>query len=451
MKMDVWLEGHATPVGRLIRADDKALSFTYSDGIGPEHRLSLSLPLGSQAFSDAACRGYFANLVFEGPQLDQVLDSYKLDRGDVGALLWHLGADCPGAISVTPEGTGPGKTPGHFPPDYELLQEERLYQIVLSLHQHKRLPDAQRNPSPLAGVQGKIAVVAHEGRFYLPIAQSRAPTTHILKVSPTDDQQMTRNEAALLKIAEACGIKVAPCTALRFDLEGRPVNALLSTRFDRETRIAAGEGLITRVHSEDFCQALGLPPGLKYERDSINPENRFSAAAVATIARLASVPTLFQRDFLQHVLFNLLVGNCDNHGKNGSVIHRRGGTTLAPLYDVVPVFMDRNVTHRLAFRHGAANFVEDFSKENLHRLLLDLGFGKPQLGRIVKQIEALATRTAEVAPRLADKALADALYAQAKVVEAALGADFDLPVRDYFNRTNRDEAHQNVGGWGGFS
>lgn len=451
MKMDVWLEGHATPVGQLIRADDKALSFAYANGVGPEHRLSLSLPLGSQAFSDAACRGYFANLVFEGPQLDQVLDSYKLDRGDVGALLWHLGADCPGAISVTPEGTGPGKTPGRFPQDYELLDKDRLHQVVLSLHLHKRLPDAQRNPSPLAGVQGKIAVVEHEEKFYLPIAKSRAPTTHILKVSPTDDPQITRNEVALLKIAEACGIKVAACTALRFDLEGRSVNALLSTRFDRETRIAAGEGLITRVHSEDFCQALGLPPGLKYERGSINTANRFSAAAVATIARQASVPTLFQRDFLQHVLFNLLVGNSDNHGKNGSVIHRGGGTTLAPLYDVVPVFMDRNVTHCLAFRHGAADFVEDFSQDNLHNLLLDLGFGKPVVKRIVKQIEALGMRIAEVAPALADKALVDGLYAQAQVVENALGADFDLPVRDYFNRIKRDAAQENAGGWGGFS
>lgn len=148
-------------------------------------------------------------------------------------------------------------------------------------------------------------------------------------------------------------------------------------------------------------------------------------AAVATIARQASVPTLFQRDFLQHVLFNLLVGNSDNHGKNGSVIHRGGATTLAPLYDVVPVLMDRNVTHRLAFRHGAADFAEDFSQDNLKTLMLDLGFAKPRVERIVKQVKAAASCIAEVAPTLADKALADALYSQAQAVEAALGAEFD--------------------------
>lgn len=451
MKMEVWIEGLSTPVGILARDETKALVFQYAEGTRPELRLSLSVPIRAEPFSDADCRGYFANLLFEGPQLDQVLDSYKLDRGDVGALLWHLGADCPGAISVTPEGTGPGKTPGRFPNDYEPLEEARLHEIVLSLHLHRRLPDAERNPSPVAGVQGKIAVVEHEGQFYLPKPGSRAPTTHILKISPITDRDITRNEVALLKIAEACRIRIAACRVLEFDLEGRRINALLSTRFDRNIRVTEGEGLITRVHSEDFCQALGLPPSLKYERDSVNPANRFSAAAVGLIGAQASVPTLFQRDFLEHCLFNLLVGNSDNHGKNGSVIHERGGTTLAPLYDVVPVFMDQSVTHQLAFRHGLADFAEDFTTDNLRQLLFDLGFGKPQSRRVVKQVVALAAKITDAATAHATKELADALHAQALVIEAALKARFDLPVRDYYNRISKDDGTEKAGGWGALS
>ena len=450
MRMDVWIETRETPVGVLLRDDNKALTFTYAEGVSLAHQLSLSLPIRSEPFSDGECRGYFANLLFEGPQLERVLDSFKLDRGDVGALLWHLGADCPGAISVTPEGTGPGKTPGQFPQDYELLTEERLHAIALSLHLHRRLPDEERDPSPVAGVQGKIAVVEHEGQFYLPIASSRAPTTHILKISPVDDPQITRHEVALLKIAEACGIQIATCRALEFDLQGRQIYAILSTRFDRAIHATGSETLITRVHSEDFCQALGLPPTLKYERNSDNPENRFSAAAVAKVAAQASVPTLFQRDFLQQTIFNLLVGNSDNHGKNASVIHVAGGTTLAPLYDVVPVFMDGSVTHQLAFRHGEAEFAEEFTSENLKRLLIDLGFGKPQLARSVKQIAALAAAIAAAAADLAPKDLADGLHAQAKVVETALGKHFDLPQRDYFDRISRDDRPESPGGWGGF-
>jgi serine/threonine-protein kinase HipA len=434
MRMDVWIEGCDSPVGLLSRNEDKTLGFVYADGVAPEHQLSLSLPLQTEAYSEADCRGYFANLLFEGPQLERVLDSYQLERGDVGALLWHLGADAPGAISVTPEGSGPGKTPGIFPQDYTLLTEDRLHAIVLSLHLHKRLPDDARDPSPVAGVQGKIAIVAQGGRFYLPKPGSRAPTTHILKVSPLDDPPISRNEVALLKIAETCGIKVAACQSLEFDLQGRRIHALLSTRFDRGGQFADGAGMITRIHVEDFCQALGLPPTLKYERSSVNPDRRFSAAGVQWIGAQASVPTLFQRDFLQHTLFNLLVGNSDNHGKNGSVIHRGGGTSLAPLYDVVPVFMDRTVTHQLAFRHGAAEFAEDVTQDNLRSLLVDLGFAKPPLARIIKQVAALAHAIAKAAPGLATKDLADALHAQARIVEAALEADFRLPLRDYYDR-----------------
>ena len=153
----------------------------------------------------------------------------------------------------------------------------------------------------------------------------------------------------------------------------------------------------------------------------MNPDRRFSAAGVQPIGAQASVPTLFQRDFLQHTLFNLLVGNSDNHGKNGSVIHQDGGTSLAPLYDVVPVFMDRAVTHRLAFRHGEAEFAKDVTQDNLRALMADLGYAKPSLPRTIKQIAALAQAIAKAAPTLATKELADALHAQAKVVEAALG------------------------------
>lgn len=451
MKMDVWIEAYGMPIGHLTRDEDKSLRFAYAKDVGKEQRLSLSLPIGLEPFEDADCRGYFANLLFEGPQLDKVLDSYKLDRGDIGALLWHLGADCPGAVSVTPERTGPGKTPGHFPDDYELLDDARLYEIALSLHLHRRLPDAEHNPSPVAGVQGKIAVVAHEGQIFLPKSGSKAPTTHILKVSPVSDSDITRHEVALLSIAEACEIQIAPCQAMEFATQGRRIHAILSTRFDRRIEIAGGEGLITRIHSEDFCQALGLPPSLKYERDSLNPEHRFCAAAVAQIGAQASVPSIFQRDFLEHSLFNLLVGNSDNHGKNGSILHQKGGTALAPLYDVVPVFMDRRVTHQLAFRHGQADFAEDFTNEALRQLLIDLGFGRPQMTRVTKQIAAMATKIAEIAPALATKDLADALHSQAQVIETALGTQFDLPMRDYYDRISRDDGAGKAGGWGGFS
>lgn len=113
--------------------------------------------------------------------------------------------------------------------------------------------------------------------------------------------------------------------------------------------------------------------------------------------------------------------------------------------------MERTVTHQLAFRYGEAEFAEDVSQNNLRALLVDLGFLKPPLARVMKQVAALAQAIATAAPRLATKDLADALHAQAKVVEAALGANFGLAPRDYYDRINRDDRAANAGGWGGLS
>lgn len=451
MKMDVWMEGRDTPVGVLSCSKDKSLSFVYADDVLPEHRISMSLPITTASYGDADCRGYFANLLFEGPQLERVLDGFGLDRGDIGALLWHLGADCQGAISVTPEGTGPGKMPGRFPEDYERLSDVRLNQIVLSLHQHRRMPEGERNPSPVAGVQGKIACIMLEGAFWLPKYGSRAPTTHILKVSPNFDPYITRQEAVLLQMAGEIGINAAETRDLVFDVNQMHINALLSTRFDRDIEIAKGAGTIRRRHAEDFCQALGLPPSLKYERDAVDAHRRFSAAAVEAIAAKATVPALLTKDFLSQTVFNLLVGNTDNHGKNASLLYRGQTVLLAPLYDVVPVFMDRRVTHEFAFKHGEARFAEDFDVDALRGLLFELGFGKPPVERTIKQIQHFARLISDLSVRHAPKDLADGLYAQARVIEHALDVDFGLAERDYYDRVVRDGVAETSGGWGAFS
>lgn len=82
MKMDVWIEGREMPVGVLTRAEDKTLSFVYAEGVDKGGQISLSVPVQSHPYGDADCRGHFANLLFEGPQLDHILSSFKVDRDD---------------------------------------------------------------------------------------------------------------------------------------------------------------------------------------------------------------------------------------------------------------------------------------------------------------------------------------------------------------------------------
>lgn len=451
MKLDVWLEAFEAPVGHLERRDDKSLEFRYARDAEPQHRISMAMPVREEPYSDAAARAFFGNLLFEGRELERVMAAHGLDRDDIGALLGHLGADCPGAISVTPDGTGPGKRPGIFPDDYDLLTPERLIEIVTSLHFHGSLPEDTKDPSPVAGVQPKLALVRHDGSYHLPKPGSRAPTTHILKISPRKSFEITRHEAALLSLAHEVGLSVADHEAIEFYDEetGAHINAILSTRFDREV----DAGRITRIHTEDFCQALGLPRQLKYERDAKEEGRRFSMAAVSTLADQTRTPGMFRLRVLEQALFNLAVGNTDNHAKNSSILYRGASGELAPLYDVVPVIMDERVTHQLSFRIGEAMWSEDVDRAAIDAMMLALGFKKPEILRPTKKmLEQIFIKAMGFLEQRGGKALADAVAAQ--MGATPLWKDLDLPVPegDYFPRLVRDEKPElHPGGWPGLS
>ncbi|MXW86682.1 MAG: type II toxin-antitoxin system HipA family toxin, partial [Boseongicola sp. SB0667_bin_21] len=178
------------------------MSFRYVTNAIP-HAISASLPIRAEPFGDVAARGFFSNLQFENEMRDQVMQRHGIAERDIVGLLAHLGADCPGAISRVPEGAPPGKWPGRLGIDYEALDgapvvpeapatgfdivplpvEGTFACLMASPRDHRRLPAGIDDPSPLAGVQGKVALAAlPNGRLGLPKPGSGAPTTHILKV-----------------------------------------------------------------------------------------------------------------------------------------------------------------------------------------------------------------------------------------------------------------------------
>lgn len=170
-------------------------------------------------------------------------------------------------------------------------------------------------------------------------------------------------------------------------------------------------------------------------------------SAVGRIAAETAAPGVFRLAFLRQTIFNLAVGNTDNHGKNASIFYRGSHGELAPLYDVVPVTVDARVTHELAFTLGGARMTEDVTVEALELAMTDLGYSRPRLDR---QIMALLTRVAADVPFLeaqGGKLLADGVAAQLLALEAAMGRSLSVPPRDYFARNVRDE--RPAGGHGG--
>ncbi len=428
-EIDVFLEGHDGPIGRLTGDDHGALSFRYDpDGT---RSISLALPREREVFDDAPTRTFFDNLLQENASLDDVMARHGVDRSDIAGLLYHLGRDCPGAISCVPVGEPPGNVPGALDRDYDLLPEDRLAEIMRSLRDRQRLPADTRDPSPLAGVQGKIAVARlADGRFAFPRHNSGVPTTHIIKVPRRGEEALIDQEFSLMQIArEAHGGAVADVEPLDIvDVRG-----LLIRRFDREV---ANE-VVRRIHQEDFCQAMGLPRRLKYERDG-SADRAFTAAGVGTILGRTRLPAVARRDFFTMTILNLALGNTDNHGKNHALLYTGETPELAPLYDVVPVLLDRNVNHDFSFRIGRATRTEQLEPSDLVAFAHDIGIrargtsAERRLRQdVAKVVTAVTTQISALrGPRL--KLLADMLAHQARTLSETFRLNIDVPKRDAF-------------------
>jgi len=110
------------------------------------------------------------------------------------------------------------------------------------------------------------------------------------------------------------------------------IKALVVTRFDRRM---SGDGTwIIRLPQEDLCQALGVPPGLKYENNG--------GPGIASIMRLLMGSTnraQDSRNFMKVQFIFWLLAAIDGHGKNFSIfLEPLGRYHLTPMYDVLSAY-----------------------------------------------------------------------------------------------------------------
>jgi serine/threonine-protein kinase HipA len=432
VSLDVRLEGFEAPAGILVRDDEGATAFAYT----PEYLhqpdaipLSFSLPLQDEIYPDLPTRTFFLNLLPENDQFDRVIEREGLDSNDVVGILYHLGSDCAGAVSCLPAGSGPVKIPGNIHTDYDPLSMDDLTEAVLRLSRRQSLQDELRDPSPVAGVRRKLALAySPDVGFALPKPGLGVPTTHILKVADENARLEPSLERAAAVLALACGLDVVLPELL--DFNGIP--ALLIPRFDRRH---SAEGRIERLHQEDFAQALSLPPRLKYERRG-SAGRRFELAGIVRLLKETAEPALSVLVFLRATFFNLAIGNSDNHAKNHALLYDVGPIPrLAPLYDLVPILLDDNYTHELAFTFGPAKMAEEMTPSDLRQLLGAFGFEGSAARRFVQdEIGPLIARLDDASARLPGrlKSFDDLIGRETSRLVDLLQLGIDLRERDYF-------------------
>ncbi len=293
-------------------------AFTYDpDWLAAPERfpVSLSMPLSAAVWGTERVAPWLMNLLPEGEPLRAITRALGIAAEDILGLLGATGRDLAGALSMGTPQEGAGYT---GIPDAGALER-----ILEELPAKPFLVGEDGVAMSLAGAQEKLPVAFSQGRLAIPV--NGAASTHILKPDNPRLPGSVQNEALCMVLARRCGLTAAPVTT---GLAGAR-QYLLVTRYDRVT----GEDGTHRLHQEDFCQALGLPPGSKYEHNQTGVPGP-SLAVMAGLIR----ENMTARDtnrFLDAVIFNIAVGNVDSHAKNYAILLRPGRPALAPLYDLM--------------------------------------------------------------------------------------------------------------------
>lgn len=314
----VWMYGER--IGDLSLERER-LAFAYTAEIatsrGGSPVLSVGMPARPRPYRGGPVRAFFDGLLPEGEARRMIAYDLGLADDDVFALLAALGRDCAGALVIAPAGASP---PSAGAP--ESIDDVGIAERLRRLHVEPLGVD-ERVRLSLAGVQEKLLLVRADDRWCLPV--DGAPSTHILKRQHALLPDTVANEGFCMRLAAHAGLPVAAVFTASFD----GVDVLCVERYDRVEEPASG-GVI-RVHQEDICQALGLPPQRKYE-EAGGPTLRDAALLLGRW----SVDPGARDHLLDLTVLNVAIGNADAHGKNLSLLHLPSGRVeLAPAYDLM--------------------------------------------------------------------------------------------------------------------
>ena len=299
--------------------------------------LSLSLPfsLENSPLRGPAVSNYFDNLLPDSePIRKRAAARFKTGSTDSFDLLKAIGRDCVGAVQLLGE--------DEMPEGFDRVEGKPLAEADIERHLVEVVAPgrfgAAQNPDndfriSLAGAQEKTALLWWDAKWQMP--QGATPTTHIFKLPlglmggrKADFTTSVDNEWLCLRILKAYGLDVADAAIASFGEQ----RVLIVERFDRQ--ISADGRWLMRLPQEDFCQAAGVSPHLKYESDG-GPGLR---ALFTTLRQSVNAEQDMRTLLAAQILFWLLRAP-DGHAKNFSLHILPGGRfRLTRLYDVMSAY-----------------------------------------------------------------------------------------------------------------
>lgn len=386
-------------VGTLSREASGAIGFFYdADWLGWEHALpvSLSLPLRETPYRGAPVSAVFENLLPDSDHLRRLIAEKVGARGtDAYSMLAKIGHDCVGALQFI---AGENDAPDTIDKlEGEAVDADAIEKILNGLgHAPLGLSRDDAFRISVAGAQEKTALLWHDGQWIKP--HGTTPTTHLFKTqigklpSGLDLSDSVENEYYCLKLTEAFGLPVNVATIETFGA----TKALVIERFDRRW---TKDGRLLRLPQEDCCQALSVPPTLKYQS-----EGGPSMTDVLGLLEGSDTPTQDQNTFFKSQIIFWLMGATDAHAKNFSVFLSPGGSyRMAPLYDIVTAqaaFDARQIERKQMKMAMSVGNSRHYRFDQIHgrhfvQTALRAGISKKRAKELIEEVAAKAPEAVE--------------------------------------------------------
>lgn len=331
--LDVYL--NQTKVGILKETNGKSYSFEYY----PKSKeiISLSMKDFNVVYKDKVVRPFLENLLPEGQILTNVAKIHLVSQNNPFSILSKIGEDCAGAISFTNE-------PSNIKTPPKELSYENFLNILNKNESGKFFYEKGMRLS-LAGAQNKLSLIIRNNKYFLPNISN--PSNYIIKFNNLTFPSLLINEYFSATLAELLGIPVS-----KVDYKKEPYPYLLITRYDRLNNL--------RIHQEDFCQVLSIRPQNKYQIDggpSFKDVSNF-------IKNNLKNPALEVLNLAKLLVFNFLIGNCDAHAKNISILYKEG-IILAPFYDIVSTYIYEDISKNMAMSINKKYDIDSINKEDI--------------------------------------------------------------------------------------
>jgi serine/threonine-protein kinase HipA len=317
---------------------------------------------------------FFSNLLPEGHLRTYLAEQAGVKPAREFFLLAALGADLPGAVTVTP-----------FSTDAPAVDPQGAHR------DREPAPDVLR--FSLAGVQLKFSAVM-EASGALTIPAHGVGGFWIVKLPSMQFPAVAENEYVMLELARAAGIAVPQTRLVPVSaVHGLPAEAgrlsgqaLVVRRFDRTPD---GE----HIHMEDFAQVFGLFPDDKYGRRSY--------ANIAAVLR-AETGEDGAQEFVRRLAFSVSIGNGDMHLKNCSLLYPDGRTpVLSPAYDFVAT-LPYIAGDQLALTLGGSRSLGGITADQVRRFADKASL---PVGSVWQTVRETAERTADAWDSLPQKEL----------------------------------------------